>query len=574
MKNIKILMMSFAAVATLGLSSCVQDLETTPIDPSIDLPQNILTSEAAYEALLAKCYQGLACSSSDGANGGPDINGVDGGFGQYLRAYFNLQCLTTDEAVCCWNDTGLPDMHNMNWQASNQFIVAMYYRIFYQVSLCNELIRQVNENPTGVEFQNKGVLIAEARALRALSYYHAVDMFGNVPFTTENDVVGNFFPNQISRADLFDYVENECKELIEGDDLAAEGTNVYGRCDKGFVKMILAKLYLNAEVYVGQDRYAECAAICEDLVSKYNLQQSITIQVPAQAAKAAEDAEAGEGAEDGEDTGAGEGTEDGEDDEVEMVDKVIDGFSMLFSADNHLCTANATFGANNEIIFAVPHDGINTTSYGGTNFLIFAGTGGDMNASEAGISSGWGGLSVTKQVAELYAEGDVRAMFFTDYGTAIADREVFTSGGYKSVKFRNVNHDGSAAQTTGFVDTDFPLFRVADAHLMLAECAARGKADHAKGLASLNAVRQRAGLEAVTTFTAQDVLDERSRELLWEGHRRTDLIRFGQFTTDAYLWEYKGSPYDGKAVEDHRNLFPLPPADVNANGNLTQNPGY
>ena len=179
-----------------------------------------------------------------------------------------------------------------------------------------------------------------------------------------------------------------------------------------------------------------------------------------------------------------------------------------------------------------------------------------------------------KQVAERYADGDARAMFFTDYGTAIADREVFTSGGYKSVKFRNVNSDGSAAQTTGFVDTDFPLFRVADAHLMLAECAARGKADNAKGLASLNAVRERAGLDAVSSFTAQDVLDERSRELLWEGHRRSDLIRFGQFTTDAYLWEFKGAVYKGVAVADYRNLFPLPPADVNANGKLDQNPGY
>ena len=518
MKNIKILMMSFAAVATLGLSSCVQDLETTPIDPNIELPGDVLKDEAAFEALLAKCYQGLACSSSDGANGGPDINGVDGGFGQYLRAYFNLQCLTTDEAVCCWNDTGLPDMHNMNWQASNQFIVAMYYRIFYQVSLCNELIRQVNANPAGVVFQNKGALIAEARALRALSYYHAIDMFGNVPFATEHDSVGAVGPRQIMRPELFEYIEKECKELIEGNDLAAEGTNVYGRCDKGFVKMILAKLYLNAEVYVGQDRYAECAALCEDLVGKYTLAEN---------------------------------------------------FADLFAADNDRFAVGTQ-----EIIFAVPHDGINTTSYGGTNFLIFAGTGGDMNAAEAGISSGWGGLSVTKQVAERYAEGDARAMFFTDYGTAITDREVFTSGGYKSVKFRNVNSDGSAAQTTGFVDTDFPLFRVADAHLMLAECAARGKADNAKGLASLNAVRERAGLDAVSSFTAQDVLDERSRELMWEGHRRSDLIRFGQFTTDAYLWEYKGAVYEGKAVDDHRNLFPLPPADVNANGKLDQNPGY
>ena len=516
MKNIKVLMLAVAGVFALGFSSCVNDLDVTPIDPNVQLPQDVLKDEAAFEALLAKCYQGLACSSSDGANGGPDINGVDGGFGQYLRAYFNLQCLTTDEAVCCWNDTGLPDMHNMNWQASNQFIVAMYYRIFYQVSLCNELIRQVENNPAGVEFQHKGALIAEARALRALSYYHAIDMFGNVPFATEKDAVGAVGPRQINRADLFAWVEKECKELIEGNDLAAEGQNVYGRCDKGFVKMILAKLYLNAEVYVGEDRYADCAAICEDLVATYSLAEN---------------------------------------------------FADLFAADNDRFAVGTE-----EIIFAVPHDGINTTSYGGTNFLIFAGTGGDM--IPAGISSGWGGLSVTKQVAERYAEGDARAMFFTDYGTTITDREVFTSGGYKSVKFRNVKSNGEAGQTTGFVDTDWPLFRVADAHLMLAECAARGKADNAKGLASLNAVRERAGLEAVSSFTAQDVLDERSRELLWEGCRRTDLIRFGQFTTDAYLWEFKGAVYEGAAVAEHRNLFPLPPADVNSNGNLKQNAGY
>jgi hypothetical protein len=197
-----------------------------------------------------------------------------------------------------------------------------------------------------------------------------------------------------------------------------------------------------------------------------------------------------------------------------------------------------------------------------------------MNAADAGISSGWGGLSVTKQVSERYAEGDVRAMFFTNYGTEIVDIFTFTSGGYKSTKFRNVNSDGSAASTTGHVDTDWPLFRVADAHLMLAECAARDKADKSAGLASLNAVRQRAGLATVSTYTAQDVLDERSREFLWEGCRRSDLVRFGQFTTDAYLWEYKGSVKEGAAVADHRNLFPLPPADVNANSNLEQNAGY
>ena len=523
MKTIKVLMFSFAAVLALGLSSCVNDLDVTPIDPNVQLPEDVLCDEAAFEALLAKCYQGLACSSSDGANGGPDINGVDGGFGQYLRAYFNLQCLTTDEATCCWNDTGLPDMHNMNWQASNQFIVAMYYRIFYQIGLCNELIRQVNANVAGVEFQNKEALIAEARALRALSYYHAVDMFGNVPFSTENDSVGSEGPAQINRADLFAWVEQECKELIEGNALAAEGQNVYGRCDKGFVKMILAKLYLNAEVWTGEARYEECAKLCNDIIAHYPLHAN---------------------------------------------------FADLFAADNHLFTANATYGAANEIIFAVPHDGINTTSYGGTNFLIFAGTGGDMDAAAQGISSGWGGLSVTKQVSERYEEGDTRAMFFTDYGTTISDIFTFTSGGYKSMKFRNVNHDGTTAQANGFVDTDFPLFRSADAYLMLAECAQRGGAPATDGLAALNKVRERAGVAKLSSYDLQDVLDERSRELMWEGCRRQDLVRYGQFTTADYLWEYKGATYEGQAVSAHRNLFPLPPADVNASGKLTQNEGY
>ncbi len=533
MKRYKVLLMTFAAACTLGASSCVNDLDVTPIDPNIQLPAEVLNSQEAYEQLLAKCYAGLACSKADGPHGSQDdISGVDAGFGQYMRALWNMQCLTTDEATCCWNDTGLPDMHNLCWTTSNQFIVSMYYRIFYQVGLCNEFIRQANANVAGLsdaDFPKKAEFIAEARALRALSYYHAIDMFGNVPFSTEANSVGSDGPSQISRADLYNWLVNECTELLAADSaLAAPGQNVYGRCDKAFVQMILAKLYLNAEVWVGQNKYAECAEVCRQLRSEYP--------------------------------------------------KLHDNYAELFMADNHLWTKNQTYNGD-EIIFAVPQDGIETQSYGATTFLIFAAVGGSMDAASFGISSGWGGLSMTKDFTSKFdADNDSRAMFYTAYGAGIDDYLVFDASegesGYKSMKYSNVNHDGSAAKANGFVDTDVPVFRAADAYLMLAECAKRGGATEEEGRAALNDVRKRAGLTEVDSYSLQDVLDERARELYWEFTRRQDLIRFGQFTTGDYLWEWKGGTRNGQAVKSHLNLMPLPPADINANGNLSQNEGY
>ncbi|MDE6139822.1 MAG: RagB/SusD family nutrient uptake outer membrane protein [Alistipes sp.] len=531
MKRYKVLLMTFAAACTLGASSCVGDLDVTPIDPNIQLPAEVLDSQEAYEQLLAKCYQGLACSSSYGPNGDPDISGVDGGFGQYMRALWNMQCLTTDEATCSWNDTGLPDMHNMCWTTSNQFIVAMYYRIFYQVGLCNEFIRQVNANVAGLsdaDFPKKAEFVAEARALRAFSYYHAIDLFGNVPFSTEANSVGSNGPAQISRVDLFNWLVEECKALLADDSgLIAPGQNIYGRCDKGFVQMILAKLYLNAEVWAGEQKYAECAALCRQIMSEYSLHNN---------------------------------------------------YAELFMADNHLWTKNQTYNGD-EIIFTVPQDGIETQSYGATNFLVFAAVGGSMDATSFGISSGWGGLSLTKDFTSKFdLDNDARAMFYTAYGPSIDDYLTFDASegesGYKSMKYTNINHDGSAGKANGFVDTDVPVFRAADAYLMLAECAKSGGATETEGLAALNDVRMRSGLAKVDAYSKQDVLDERARELYWEFTRRQDLIRFGQFTTNDYLWEWKGGVKNGTAVDSRMNLMPLPPADINANGNLSQNEGY
>lgn len=541
MKRYKIMMMTAAAALSVGMSACVKDLTVTPIDENITLPEDVLNSQDAYRNLLAKCYQGLCGGGSWGGNGDGDLSGIDANFGQYLRVLYNCQEITTDEAVLCWNDAGVHDLDFINLAPTNPFIEVMYARIFFQVNLCNEFIRQANDaRIPDSEFPAKSEYIAEARALRALSYYHAVDLFGSVPFATENTTVGGEGPAQKSRKELFDFVVSECKALLEGDDLAEEGQNEYGRCDKGFVRMILAKMYLNAEVWAGENRYAECAEQCREIIAKYPLH-----------------------------TVAG--------------NPENSPYSELFMGDNHLWSNNLTYNGD-EIIFAVPQDYNNLNTYGGTTYIIFAAVGGNIDAAKLGISSGWSGLSLTRQFAEKFdLEADARAMFHTDYGLDIdnvasfAPAEGVAEGfGYKALKFTNANHDGTIPPEAnrGFANTDFPLFRSADAYLMLAECNKRLDTGNEEGLKALNEVRDRAGLEDLSAYSLQDVLDERARELYWECTRRQDLVRYGQFTSADYVWAWKGAVKEGSAVDEKYNLFPIPAADLNANGKLTQNPGY
>lgn len=541
MKNFKIFLMSAAAVCSLGFASCVNDLDVEPIDPNVTMPEDVLNTEEAYTRLLAKCYSGLAASGGFGKDGGCDLSGIDGGFSQYVRLLFVMQCLTTDEAVCCWNDAGLPDMHAHTWNSSNPFVNGVYYRFYTQIGFCNEFIRKANETElTAEEFPTKGRLIAEARALRALTYYHVVDLFGNASFVSENSVVGAN-PRYIKRAELFNYVVEECNELLEGNDLPEAGQAGYARLDKSFVRMVLAKMYLNAEVYTGKAMYAEAAALCKQIMTDHPLHTT-------------------------------------------AVNPDNSPYAELFMADNH-----QFYGK--ELIFVVPQDAQNLTSWGVTNYLIYAGCSASsdspdeyyMNPLEQGISSGWGGLSLTYEFSDKFdLENDARAIFHTKFGQSIDDWESFYTTdsstkqtGYKSRKYTNMKSDGTAGSSTegGRVDTDYPLFRSADAFLMFAECAARGGADKAEGLNALNEIRSRAGLATLTTYVLDDVLDERAREMFWECGRRSDLIRFGKFNT-GYNWQWKGGVKDGVDTDAFRTLMPIPASELNANNNLKQNAGY
>ncbi len=541
MKNIK----SYLFVIFSGLFltySCVDDLDVEIEDPDEIIGANAYQSLDDYTSGIAKVYAGLALSGQQGPAGQGDIGGIDEGFGQYLRAYWQLQQLPTDETKIAWNDGTLQTFNFQTWSSSSEFINAGYSRFLYEVELANQFLRDSGDdqlNAIGLSDAEKTVVHqyrAEARWLRALGYYHALDLFGNVPFKTENDPVGGYYPPQYSGTELFNYIESELL-AIEQEMVAPRTAGHYGRADRAAAWALLAKMYLNAEVYTGTARYADCITYCEKIMNGgYSLASN---------------------------------------------------YENLFRADNN------QGDAMNEIIFAVPYDATYMQTFGGMTFVINASIGGDASPSELGVpGGGWGGTRTTKNLVHLFApDGNVEAVtdtrgkkysagngtFFTDgQQLEMADVTLYKNG-YGVFKFKNLNADGSAGTTgendASQVSVDFPMFRLGDVYLMWTEAKMRtGGAD----ATYVNMLRTRANAATVTAGQINDqfILDERGRELYWEATRRTDLVRFGKFTGGSYVWPWKGQSPEGTATDEKYNLYPLPVSDLSANPNLTQNQGY
>ncbi|WP_321309066.1 RagB/SusD family nutrient uptake outer membrane protein [Marinifilum fragile] len=511
------ILIAFALI--FALVSCTDDLDTTPLDEDIKTGDNVLTDAESYKQLLAKCYAGLILGGQTAVDSDQDISSINGGFSSYLRLLWNHQELPTDEAICAWNDGNLRDLHDQDWNSSNEFVTAMYYRINLQIAYCNNLIKLTTDKPEYSDFRN------EARVLRALSYYHMLDMFGRGPFVTEQDVVGSFFfPEMATQQKIFDYIETELT-AIEGS-LMEPGTNEYGRADKALAWSILAKMYLNAEVYVGTPKYTEAITYSNKIIgSGYSIEPN---------------------------------------------------YENLFLADNHLRT--------NEIIFPIASDGNNTQTWGGMTFIIHSTIGGDMPASESGVDGGWGGNRTTSSFVSLFPDvdgTDKRGLIWTE-GQNLDIADIFNfRDGYALRKFKNVTSTGAVGSNLSFPDTDFPLYRLADFYLVYAEAVLRGGQGGNIGTAVgyVNELRERAYGNTSANITEADltldfILDERARELYWECHRRTDLIRFGKLTGGTYNWPWKGAVAEGKSTDAKYNVFPIPSSDINANPNLSNISGY
>lgn len=516
------LISAFASIALAAsiFSSCIGDLDVDPIDPSV-------TQSFNQDGVFVKIYASLALTGQEGPAGKGDVDGIDEGTSAFVRLIWNLNELTTDEAICSWGDPGIPEMNFNRWSSSHDQVTGLYGRLNFNITLCNHFLEQTE----GLTDDKSVKQRAEARFMRALNFYYLMDLFGNVPFT---EVVAIEPPQQIKRSDLFDYIEKELND-IEADMYEPKAAPYY-RVDKVANWLLKSRLYLNAEVYTGTAKWSEAASYAKKVMdSAYKLNPEYT---------------------------------------------------HLFMGDNNGSSVNK---APQEIILPIASDGIKTKSWGSSLFLIASTRTSGM--PNWGSTEGWGGNRARSALVKKFFPGgnipsgamatpsttgaaDKRALFFIDDRTLeIENVEIFKQG-YSVMKFNNARADGNSPGDTQFPDMDVPFLRVAEAYLTYAEATLRAGGSSNDALNAVNAIRTRANATAITSINLNGVLDEKAREFYFEGHRRTDLIRYGYYGGGDYNWDWKGGTPGGTKFSAIYNLFPIPSTDMNSNPNLTQNPGY
>ena len=532
----------FSAVAAAAmLTACVGDLNTIPLN------ETDVTSETAYGADEAGYVQGLTKIYFQlVSNNTQDLQVADGGASEFIRAFWSTQEVTADAAKCAWGDAWVNDLNNNTWKGDvlNDAVYAVYVRTLQGITYVNEYLRQTSDANLDLRGCSADVKAkvqeyrAEARFLRAFFYWAAMDTFGQVPFSTENTQFGGGYnPPQAPAAEIFNFIVSELNDLAsDGSAMPAAQSN-YPRADKGSVLGLLARVYLNAEVYTGTAKWAEAKATCEKI---YSLGYALA---PTHA--------------------------------------------ELFRGDN-----GENPDAKKEMLFAASYSAEYTQSYGGTTYLTLSTLASDDGAVNiTGINGGWAGNRVPDHYVQTYfapsaadfATGeytiaDKRGQYFYIKGRTQSMQDQLNTflNGWSCIKFNNVPHDMDAvdyaatAATKNFSDIDWPLIRLGEIHLIYAEACMHAGGDASAQVAAL---AERAGVAAPKTIDADFLMAERARELMWEAHRRTDLIRFGKWIS-GYNWTYKGGNFGGQDLPEHFNVFPVPSTELATNLDLQQNPGY
>jgi len=564
MKLKYILPAAMIACATL-FTSCLKDLEVENINP-----QEV--SDFNEDYIFNKIYGNLVLTGQTGPNGDSDLDTDDEGMSNMIRLIWYFNVLTTDEAHCWWNDPGMPELNRNTWTNSNAFVTSLYYRLMFGVTICNFYL----ENATSDDAATKQKR-AEARFMRALHYYFLMDMYGNPPFLTK---LSSENAPQIQRADLFNFLESELKDVIgEGssDEILADAKTVdYGRADKAAGYLLLARMYLNAEVYTGTARWEDAKTYADKAINT----------------------------------------------NYKLCTTGMNGFSayqLLFMGDND------TNGAQDEIILPALHDGEKTQTWGGTLYMIASNTNEAMLAEDLygvkdskgnpilgyGTSEKWDvGVRARSNFSKVFfgtktndnaitkgapkdvtpSVGDDRAIFYTQGQKLVIEEEDKKGQGLIYMKYNNLHADGTPGHHAGgqFVDTDFPVLRLAEAYLISAEADARinGGNCSSEGIERIKALRARANVktgnlydgksaDALSAVSLEDIFKEWSREFGYEAMRRPVLIRWNRYAGQSdYVWEWMGGTKAGSPIDKRFNLFPIPADDLNANSNLKPTEGY
>ena len=530
-----------ALALTVGLTSCVGDLDVDPINPQ-------QTMEFDNDAVFNKIYASFSLTGQTGPSGNGDLDDVDEGRSDLFRMAFYLNEFTADEAHWVWaTDAGLPELLHNSWGESCIFSAALYYRFYFTITLCNFYLSQ--EGNAADQAQRN----AEVRFIRAYNYAQIMDLYGNAAFT---ESVSADYAVRYTRPEFFEYIEKELLECSE--EMAQPGQATYGRADRVAAWNLLSRIYLNAEVYTGKARWDDAMAYADKVINNgyYKLNDKSAVN--------------------------------------QTTGEVYTPYQMLFLADND------RNGAQYENILVGLSDCVKTQSYGGMNFLIQASYSNKTDYltdtyAPSGANNSWGKcLRIRKNLVEKFfketpaeyntlaefiaAAGDDRALFYNKgIKPAISDEGTDEAIGYNCVKFRNVNSDGSNNDVIEFVNSDLPIMRVAEAYLTYAEASIRknGVAGNSDAKAKLDLLRSRAHATPKSTYTLDDVCDEWSREFWFEGRRRMDLVRFGKFGGQSdYKWEWMGGVYEGSQFPAYMNIFPLPVNEISNNPNIKQNEGY
>jgi hypothetical protein len=512
-------LISVAFVAT----SCLGDLDVDPINPRV-------TQKFDKDAVFGKVYAAFALTGQQGAAGNNDIDITDEGRFSLTRSLWSCNELTTDEAICAWGDAEVIELNSNSWTSTNLSTEALYARLYFVVVISNHFLQETAEIKDAETTKQR----AEVRFIRALAYYYLMDLYGNVPFTTE---ISDKLPTQIQRADLFNFIEKELSECEA--DMSEPRQGLYYRVDKAANWLLKSRMYLNAKVYTGTERWADAITYSKKVMdSSYDLCPT---------------------------------------------------YKHLFMADNAgTLDGSSVNKAPQEIIYPIAADGIKTKSWGASLFLIASTHDGSMPYN--GTNQVWSGNRARAALVKKFfpdgnvpsatnlttAAGDDRALFYSVERTLDVTKITDFTKGISVIKYSNVRADGGATHDTQFPDTDIPFMRVAEAYLTYAEANLRAtNGNTTAALNTINELRARSHAAPIVNLTLDKVLDEWAREFYFEGRRRIDLIRFGYFGGNSdYKWDWKGGVAAGTNFRAEYNLMPIPPGDLNANENLVQNPGY
>ncbi len=520
------------AAATLALAGC--SLDEYP--HSSTTSNDVYASVDGYQAVLSGIYAAMVQRISAVSDEDRSQN--------YIRTMSCFQDGSTDAVDMIWlSGESLTDVNGLNWNASDAWCSAMWYHIYNIISMTNELIRNASADKISSFSSSEQATIQgyvnDARFLRAYAYWQAMDFYKEMTFVTEADAVGSFVPATATRSEVFDYVVSELSAIAEELPVTS-----YAHATRGAAYALLARVYLNAEVYTGTPHYSECVEACEKVFADgYTLEED---------------------------------------------------YAKIFNASNHLRNMGGS-----EIIFLLACDSSYITTWDATTYLccdcvlsnLY-----DYQLLSGTLNSGaWNNLRARPELVDAFEDGDLRnttigidRYAYSEWDSGLAssgyylvdgdtdyyyyDREKNismhddTSTGYRICKWTNLTDDGECSSDAGVsgCDTDYVVLRLADVYLMYAEAALQGGGSVATGLEYVNAVRARAGLSAISSYDLDYLCTERLRELYLEGIRRTDLIRYDKYVSN-YNWQWKAGVYAGASVAEKYKYLAIPEAEYSVN---------